>query len=403
MRRQAFTLVEMLVSLALVLFIMVLLSQALSTGLETFRQLKSTGEMEGKLRMAGQILRQDLKLDHFEGKRRLSDPSFWTQGPPREGFFHIEQGSPSTVEGVDGDGIPSYYAINHRLHFSIKLRGSQRDDFLSANVPVGPPLSPLLSSTTTYFDFPPDARFQDPAIPNVQWAPYNSQWAEAAYFLWPNGSQAGGTPLYSLYRRQRLAVPNNQYLNWGTPTQGIRINNANDLKALPLKLWQYSGISCQKNKPDNSIPDFLYFNNPTDLTVPERRFGMLPQPQSYGMASNYQPLQDLANLALSPADYQRGSDLLLTDVLSFTVRVLSQDIDPYNFTDLKPLTGLNPLGIPWPPVRIFDTWSSVQDELYTYYGTSAPMPIRINALQITLRVYDLKTQQTRQVTIIQDM
>src|SRR5438552_3840086 len=65
-RRQAFTLVEMLVSLALVLFIMVLLSQALSTGLETFRQLKSTAELDEKLRMASTVLREDLKLDHFE-------------------------------------------------------------------------------------------------------------------------------------------------------------------------------------------------------------------------------------------------------------------------------------------------------------------------------------------------
>src|SRR5689334_5845221 len=103
MRRQGFTLVEMLVSLALVLFVMVLLSQALSTGLETFRQLKSTGELTEKLQMAGTILRQDLRYDHFEGKRRLSDPAFWIQGPPREGFFRIEQGLPSTVEGVDGD------------------------------------------------------------------------------------------------------------------------------------------------------------------------------------------------------------------------------------------------------------------------------------------------------------
>src|SRR5205823_152210 len=108
MRRQGFTLVEMLVSLALVLFIMYILSQALITGLETFRQLKAIGEMEERLRMASTILRQDLRLDHFEGKRRLSDPSFWIQGPPREGFFRIEQAQASLLEGMDGDLIPSY-------------------------------------------------------------------------------------------------------------------------------------------------------------------------------------------------------------------------------------------------------------------------------------------------------
>ena len=44
-RRQAFTLVEMMVSTALVLFVMLLLSQAFIAGAEAFRQLKSIGEI----------------------------------------------------------------------------------------------------------------------------------------------------------------------------------------------------------------------------------------------------------------------------------------------------------------------------------------------------------------------
>ena len=398
MRRHGFTLVEMLVSLALVLFIMVILSQALSTGLETFRQLKATGELDEKLRMASTILRQDLQLDHFEGKRRLSDPSFWNQGPPREGFFHIEQGSPSTVEGLDGDGIPSLYATDHRLHFSIKLRGSQRADFLSANVPYG---SPLLSANTTFFGFPPDARFQDPPIAGNYWASYNSQWAEVAYFLIPNGATAGNNRLFALYRRQRLAVANNLNLNWNNPA--VRINNANDLNLLP---WQYASISCQKNKRDNSFPDFLYFNDPTDLTVPERRLGFQSSQPVQGNpiplpSYVYTPLQDPASLPAASLK-QQGSDLLLTDVVSFTIQVLSPDIDP----TLSSFRDLPRLGQP-PGIGMFDSWSNVQDDTANYYGSAAslpaPMLIRISALEIILRVYDARTGQTRQITIIQDM
>jgi prepilin-type N-terminal cleavage/methylation domain-containing protein len=371
MRRQAFTLVEMLVSLALVLFIMVILSQALTTGLETFRQLKSTAELDEKLRMASTVLRDDLKDDHFEGKRRLSDAGFWLQGPPREGFFHIEQGQPSTIEGVDGYNIPSVYATSHRLHFSIKLRGTRRENFLSAT--ISDPHSPLLDPTvnTTFFGFAPDSRYQD--TPSA----YNSQWAEVAYFLQPNGSMAGGTPLYSLYRRQRLAVPNNYDLNWGA-------------KRIPSsKFTSYNAMSCSIGK------DSLYFNSPSDLTVPERRVGMIiPDPKSPIIASNYTPIGT-------------GEDLLLTDVISFTVRVLlnQPSSSGNNFTDLPPtapfgtLVGRNVLA----PIGAFDTWSTVQDDTVNYYGTTAPLQIGISALQITLRVYDMKTQQTRQITIVQDM
>jgi prepilin-type N-terminal cleavage/methylation domain-containing protein len=424
MKRQAFTLVEMLVSLALVLFIMVILSQALSTGLETFRQLKATGELDEKLRMASTILRQDLQLDHFEGKRRLSDPSFWIQGAPREGFFHIEQLAKSVMEGRDGDNIPSWMATNHRLHFSIKARGSRREDFLTAMVPSDSPLlNPAVNTTfLPSLQYPPDTRYQDPFNPHKNTpSPYNSQWAEVAYFLLPNGSAAGGTPLFSLYRRERLAVPNNYDLNWGG--KGIPAQNAG----------AYASMSCGV-EPRGST---LYFNSPTDLTVPERRFGM--SRVNSILVSNYTPLGT-------------GEDLLLTDVISFTVRILSPDVlnqpptpaRPYDHVD-DPADGPNtfvdlpivpppqpqlvpPGGRKGPPVPsmggqvvvngkptiipvigAFDTWSSVQDENYDYYGTTvyypvpAPLPIRLTALQITVRVYDLRTQQVRQITIIQDM
>ncbi|HLJ94173.1 MAG TPA: prepilin-type N-terminal cleavage/methylation domain-containing protein [Gemmataceae bacterium] len=394
MRRHGFTLVEMLVSLALVLFIMVLLSQALTIGLQVFGQLKAIGEMEERLRMASTILRQDLKLDHFEGKRRLSDPSFWIQGPPREGFFHIEQLFPSTSDGLSSGGDPpSFIATTHSLHFSIKARGSQRQDFLSAKVLA--PTSPLFLADTTFFNFTPDSRYQD--MPGV----YNSQWAEVAYFLYrdpTSGPLANGIPLYALYRRQRLAVPNNLKINWD-PNLSVKVVNANDLNQ---KLnHDYASISCRRSKPllptdGAGFPDVLYFNNPTDLTVPERRFATNPQTQVNRAFSNFLPLQDPKTIP--PQDNQTGADLLLTDVVSFTVRVLSPDLPNHgqDFSDLPPVN------LPGQP-RIFDTWSTVRDDTYNFEAQPPPSTIRITALEITLRVWDVRTQQARQVTIIQDM
>jgi prepilin-type N-terminal cleavage/methylation domain-containing protein len=438
--RPAFTLVEMMVAMALVLFIMVILSQAFVAGLEAFRQLKAIGDMEARLRTVSHILRRDLQADHFEGCKRLSDVNFFDQGPPREGFFRIWQGSAGVNEGTDGDGIPSYRSTDHILHFSVKLRGNQRSDFFSAQLSTPAIPFPAFPGSPSSTGSPDPTRYEENA--NT----YNSQWAEVAYFLRSNGTSAGTaggtaasplppTPLFSLYRRQRLAVPDNSKLN-GTNTAWPRA---------PLTATTYgpgyAEISCGLDAPTNRK---LYFNTPTDLTVPLRRFGMQTapvarlRPQQYaglpwviGTANTY-PIsgEQLPSPALDNAALE-GSDLLLTDVISFDVRILipeSRDranaspapapfIDP--FTDLfdsqsPPAASLGTILISansgLAPFRVFDTWTSVKDADYDYSqwnipanATSLPLRLRILAVQISVRVWDLKTQRSRQVTLVQDM
>jgi CHASE3 domain sensor protein len=58
--RRAFTITELLVSLALIIFIMSILSAAFTEGLETFRQMKGAGDMSEKLRAAAVKLRADV-------------------------------------------------------------------------------------------------------------------------------------------------------------------------------------------------------------------------------------------------------------------------------------------------------------------------------------------------------
>src|SRR6266852_3289641 len=134
-RRSAFTLVELLVSMALIVFIMALLSEAFVVGMQTFRDLKAIGDMDERLRAAAQQLRNDLQADHFEGKRRLGDPNFWAAGLPREGFVRIYTPTspaawtgvwqPSFVEAVDGDGIQSAVVTETVLHLSVKQRANR--------------------------------------------------------------------------------------------------------------------------------------------------------------------------------------------------------------------------------------------------------------------------------------
>ena len=114
--RQAFTLVEVLVAMALTMFIMVILSQAFVAALETFSGLKAVGDMQEDLRTAATLLRSDLSQDHFEGKRRLSDRTINFGAPDyepiREGFMRIVQQKPSVLEGYDKYSLPSYFAGN---------------------------------------------------------------------------------------------------------------------------------------------------------------------------------------------------------------------------------------------------------------------------------------------------
>src|SRR5262249_23675518 len=127
-----------------------------------------------------------------------------------------------------------------------------------------------------------------------------------------------------------------------------------------------------------------------------------------------------------------GSDVLITDVISFNVRVLFSGYP--DFIDLQDLSNLkdannNSIFINVNrnsqftlPQAVYDTWSQATDTLYDYSAWSDPtqtakvapsqpsvltangyVPSRILALQISIRVWDLKSQQARQITVVQDM
>ena len=99
--RPAFTIVELLVAMALIIFIMYILAEAFAAGTTSFRNLKAIGDMNERLRSASTVLRRYLQADHFEGRKRLSDVDFWKDGPPQEGCFRIIQSAAPNFEGSD--------------------------------------------------------------------------------------------------------------------------------------------------------------------------------------------------------------------------------------------------------------------------------------------------------------
>lgn len=466
--RAGFTLVELMVSMALIIFIMYILAEAFSAGAKTFRDLKAIGDMNTRLRVATSTLRRLLAADHFEGRKRMSDLSFWADGPPKSGFFRIWQDDPGTDEGVDLDsagGIDnrSFRSTTHHLHFTARLRGNQRGDFFTAQVPAG---SQLLDTARLP---QPDSRFQEP--PSATTGQYTSPWAEVAIYLKPTGESTNDPsappdpatglpptlPLFSLHLRQRLLVPSISELDEAT------------LPQVDTDYSAYTEVSITRNKPDNPAnTSRVWVNSPQDVTMPIRRFGphfwnaSPPRPanelhvptlggaRSPGKTLTYQPATGPVQSVL-PYPIMRdenigleGSDVLLTDVISFDVRVLldkeAYDVatPPQNerFVSLHETAITKPYWMeetgpvrpsntdlariqPQNSFRVFDTWSQRKDDQFDYTGwltrgidqtipmyqndNSVTKPIRIRAIQVTIRIWDHRTKQSRQVSMIQDM
>jgi prepilin-type N-terminal cleavage/methylation domain-containing protein len=404
--RRGFTLIEMLVAMALTLFIMVILAEAFSTGIDSFSQLKAIGDMEENLRAAATSLRADLAADHFEGKRRLSDGDLYSN-PPREGFFRIFR--PAALppnfpqipidEGVDADNIRSFRSGWHVIHMTVKRRGNNRQDFFSAAVPAGSPLLVAAPNPdlTIFFGQTADARMQDNG--NT----YSSQWVEVAYFLVPIGTTTdpnppnppdfsqplppGATPLFALYRVERVVVPDSRWLN--TPVAG---------QAAPPIPNTAAGDYAQFSWRDTGN-GILTFNNPSDLTLPANRSFYFPTAANpAGQPGNL--TVPLAFTAAPGTPWGRGATLVMTNVVSFNVRALRSVPSPPESNQAK---------------RIYTDPSFMQLNFDTGDPATIPtvpltngqqvvqFPAFLSAVTVTLRVWDQKTQQTRQISVMQDM
>lgn len=409
-RRAGFTVVELLVAMALIILIMSILSQAFVEGLNTFRQLKGVGDMQDNLRTVAVPLRNDLILRHFDGAKKLStgfgttlipspipgNPPIAVSQRPSEGFLRIQQGSASLWEGNDSDGLPSYRAANHILHLTIHRLGSRRADYPTVDAPGA--LAPGFQNTLTdparwlWQEGPPD--YQQPAIadPNnagnyypTQRGYMNGQWSEVMWFLVPmidpdTGLQmtaaASDTLLFTLHRRERLMVSDNN----------DKLNVVDRIAA--TQVGQYPEIACRRDPVSLTA---LHFPSSKDMTLPVRRSMMdvtgtasLPQP----IGTPYALTSAAAGLpAEDPA--RRNEDRVIADVISFEIKVLRPG--SYRFEDIGEAMLALGMGAPPAGTAAYDTALWPVDKLI------------LKAVQVTIRVWDAKTEQVRQITIIQDM
>jgi hypothetical protein len=121
----------------------------------------------------------------------------------------------------------------------------------------------------------------------------------------------------------------------------------------------------------------VYFSTPMDVAADPNTRAFNP------MLPNYNPNQPFATNHNAPAAI-RAAAPLLTDVISFSVRAFRSPSSNSYFEDLNWTGSMLPYS--------FDT-----------VGTPSYAPTRILGLQISIRIWDSRTEQARQVTIIQDL
>jgi prepilin-type N-terminal cleavage/methylation domain-containing protein len=466
--RTGFTLIELMVAMALTLFIMVILSQAFVLALTTFSGLKGIGDMQLNLRSAATIIRSDLGNYHFDGSRRVSDPDI-AINPPRQGFFMVYQGKPSyevnganrisvwpnTCEGLDTEGVYSYVSVNHVLYFTTRLLGNSYEDFY--RTPLGA-ANGLTFLNLTPLGVNPQAAADStltPIInqPNVSQT-FASAWAEIYYCLMQTGSTAEpdnpgstlGTPLYGLYRVMYVVPTDTLLINTKIPPFGAAaVNDFTGVSHGPALVGNPAHIDffTPDDLANAQQPLFTTVGpntkTPTNLRA-TRSLPMVPTPQPQyvtlfpklpptlkwvaapaggTLTNSIKPIQifgDPTGLAAP-----RNALQVLPNVLSFNLQVMPKPdarftTFPY-FTDPEPQLGsANTIvadpGSGDPQIntpRLYDTGNYYDAK--TFAPITAPTarypysnyPYPVMAIQITLRVWDTRSQQARQVTIVQDL
>jgi prepilin-type N-terminal cleavage/methylation domain-containing protein len=414
--RAGFTLIELMVAMALTLFIMVILSQAFVLSLETFANGKGLMDMQINLRTATNLLRYDLSQDHFEGKRRLSDVdmagnALIVQQPVQAGFFAVLQRSAVTAaftpppaappayfsEGVDTNQLPSYRAVDQLLYMTVKLRGNRPENFFTASG-----LPAAFFTPNTAYDVTPANLAYDTLQPTAGF--YNSQWAEIAYYLVRVGSTEEpynatstlGTPTYELYRAQNVMVPDGtnvsgkfapsaafNVLSWGTDA----VTGKADFYS-PADASKY--VAGQAPLVKRTIPQLPQFT-PTVPPNPVTTTLVLPNVISFNV--QVMPVYPLWNSAVT---YAVGSKV--TDgAANYVAVVKNLNDEPRAKPTMWQVEGFIDVPATGTSGHLFDT--AMFSAPAATYGNN----FGLKAIQITLRVFDNKTRQTRQITVVQDL
>jgi prepilin-type N-terminal cleavage/methylation domain-containing protein len=424
MTRRAFTLIEMLVSLAITLIMMGAVVALFGTVADSVSNSRALLEASDRLRACRNRLQADLQC----ATASMNPPLRPENG---EGYFEIS-------EGGETDG--QHPSINNTLF-------GDTDDAL------------LLTVRSR----------GEPFVGKANLGTAESQVAEVVYFLKQDGPvmDAVASPpirLFTLYRRCMLVSqePTLVALMTGPPPASIGVDFYNTFD-----------VSARVDPVANKrVPNTL-----GDLTKPENRFYHVAGSGPSGFPYRFIPSIDptIAPKAFLQADGRLGDDVILTNVLAFDVQVYDPGAPIYSssgtaveprdqgysglvggtpigygaYVDLGYAPGYSPgAGAPQPVFNqappllaaggksgitarpyAYDTWSwHYENDGLPQYGsvadggtnglddggaagvvddiderdTTPPYPVKLRGVRVTVRIYEPSSQQVRQVTVVQD-
>ncbi len=407
-RRPAFTIIELMVALALVLFIMSIIAQVFGDASEAFRSQRAKAELSEKLRFLTQSIRADLRSRHFERGRRLSDPNFWQEGPPKSGYFRLEQqgfqtGSTSSAGDNFPVGTPNE---NHVMAFTSFLSGKTQGSFHSCALTPNPFL-PFTNWKNSGGISSGDTRFEETT--NT----YNSPDAEVAWFLGPSSTEyamqdelqppsPSTVVLYKLYRRTWLMLPEEPASTYSA-TVPLAADLAQRISVVPGSVPPLLNIQTTAQSPSVDVPM-------------RRAIGayMLGSSAAVGTWRT----AGFNTTSAAESDY-----LVADNVLSFTVEALSEGGS--QFLPLDQALGLSQRGNPSVPAA-YDSWcgrglDAPQAVLADFTQWNIPdspnrIPmlqgngvfLKLTAIRVTIRLYDTNnalspSKTTWQATVVEPL
>jgi type II secretory pathway pseudopilin PulG len=427
-RRSAFSLVEMLVVLALSLLIFMLTAMAFNMASRAMRVHRAYAEDSTDLGNFERQLRFLLRQRHFESDLRVSeiDPNDPNR-QPKAGFFAVIEGGPEPLPpGVTSP--PEGIYVKDGLNFTVRLVGNSPTDFFETSL-VQPPN--WTASRQSGFNFAglqpptwlqlnggyPESRYQSGNV-------FRSQWAEIAIFLSrqpdpddptkraatvpidhpahpdsPSPSNPPAARLYRLHLRKLLLLPS----HFAKGQQNFDVTPAivvhtlqppqpwgNDAWGRPNPIYYPDAfdLSVRRETPPGQPYEEWLVNTPVDVMNSSNRFY---NPSLFRAGRPWEP-NEYADNPTTPTKYEgdwppgwpgplsyysgrQGEDVILQNVISFDVKLI-QGGRVFELSNPPPAP-------PYPAV--FDSTSN--------------QPLQ--GIWIRIRIFNPKTQQMRDLVIVE--
>jgi type II secretory pathway pseudopilin PulG len=365
--RSGFTLVEMLVAVALTLFILGLFAMLMQSAMQGVRDAKGINAVDQKLRNAVTLIKADLRQVYLaNGGTRFSPAELFTRRDrvPTAGYFSLYENSRALPQGMDQYGNPISIDFDDVVAMTVARRGDSASEMFygranlygsnatvnGAGVDIGTYLDNLWNSPASRFD-----------VPSNQLV--TSRFAEVIYFARPQGetptlfdvvgdpwylgnNQSNGTTppdptfnpqqlpntpkTFTLYRRQLLVLDDESLNRPAANSRGVGpVSMAggaapftSPFNALDVSVTREMTVDTGGNMGFFFHPTtnrhVLHFNTLADLTRREMRYGMqpvvveLPQPfntQPYlGAGQIYGFTRTLRSFPLSHVDSTAGGN-----------------------------------------------------------------------------------------------